>query len=101
AADRLFGKALAGQLSTLDGYDAVLIDSPLPARKSRYLAGMDSVLVCMRGEASLMAGGASAAAAVKGHGASNVAIAVTMAETDRRAAPDVEPMPAQVYARAG
>ncbi len=101
AADRLFGKALAGQLSTLDGYDVVLIDSPLPAQKSRYLAGIDSVLVCMRGEASLMAGAASAVAAVKGHGASNVAIALTMAETDRRAAPDVEPMPAQVYARAG
>jgi Mrp family chromosome partitioning ATPase len=100
-ADRLFSKNLTKLLSTLDDYDAVLIDSPLPARKSRYLAGVDSVLVCMRGDASLMGGAASAVAAVKASGASNIAIAVTMAEEDRRAAPEVLLMPAEAYARAG
>jgi hypothetical protein len=55
----------------------------------------------MRGDASLMGGAASAVAAVKASGASNIAIAVTMAEEDRRAAPEVLLMPAEAYARAG
>lgn len=101
AADQLFRKNLAGLLSAFDRYDVVLIDSPLPSRKSRYLAGMDCVVVCIRGDASPMGGAVPAVAAVKALGATNIAIALTMVESDRGAVPEVRPMPAEAYARAG
>ncbi|WP_024510553.1 exopolysaccharide transport family protein [Bradyrhizobium sp. ARR65] len=100
-AELLLRKKLAELLSGVDGYDVVLIDSALPSRKSRYLAGVDNVLLCMRGDGSLMGRSASAVAAAKAHGAANIAIAVTMAEPQRSAAPEPRPIPVEAYARAG
>jgi uncharacterized protein involved in exopolysaccharide biosynthesis/Mrp family chromosome partitioning ATPase len=101
AAEQLFRKNLAELLSDFESYDAVLIDSPLPSLKTRYLAGADSVLVCMRGDGSLIARAASAVAGVKAIGATNVAIAVTMLEADRNMVDQPELIPAEARARAG
>jgi uncharacterized protein involved in exopolysaccharide biosynthesis len=100
-ADQLLGKKLAALLSPLQDYDIVLIDSPLPARQNKYLAGIDSVLLCMRGEGAPTGRAGAAVASVKSCGAKNIAIAVTFAEADRRIAPHLRPTPAEAYARAG
>lgn len=82
-------------------YDVVLIDSPLPPRRhARYLAGVDSVLVCMKGDNALAERAAAAVAAVKALGATNIAIAATMAEPERATSRQPQPVPAEAYARA-
>jgi hypothetical protein len=73
-------KNLAQLLSVFRSYDVVLIDAPQPSRQGRYFTGIDSVLICMKGDGELNERAASAVAAVKALGASNVAIAATMAE---------------------
>jgi polysaccharide biosynthesis transport protein len=80
AADQLARKNLAQLLSVFRSYDVVLIDAPQPSRQGRYFTGIDSVLICMKGDGELNERAASAVAAVKALGASNVAIAATMAE---------------------
>jgi len=83
AADQLARKNLAQFLSVFGSYDVVLIDAPLPSRQGRYFTGIDSVLICMKGDGELDDRAASAVAAVKALGASNVAIAATMTEPVR------------------
>ncbi len=100
-ADLLFSRNLAELLSVLEDYDAVLIDSPLPSLQTRYLAGLDSAVLCMRGDGSLIGRAASAVARVKALGATNIAIAVTMVEAERSIAPPPTSIPAKAYARAG
>ena len=101
AADRLARKNLAQLLSVFRSYDVVLIDSPLPPRRhARYLAGVDSVLVCMKGDNALAERAAAAVAAVKALGATNIAIAATMAEPERATSRQPQPVPAEAYARA-
>jgi polysaccharide biosynthesis transport protein len=101
AADRLARKNLAQLLSVFRSYDVVLIDSPLPPwRHARYLAGVDSVLVCVKGDNTLAERAAAAVAASKALGASNIAIAATMAEPERATSRLPQPVPAEVYARA-
>jgi hypothetical protein len=77
-----------------------LIDSPPPSRQGRYLAGVDSVLICLKGDGTLNARAASAVAAVKALGASNIAIAETMAEPAHGTMQQSPPVRAEISARA-
>jgi uncharacterized protein involved in exopolysaccharide biosynthesis/Mrp family chromosome partitioning ATPase len=101
AADLLFGRKLAGLLADVGDYDAVLIDSPPPSGGSGYFAGIDHVMVCMRGNALLIGRAASAIAGVKALGAESIAIAVTMEETHHATARRPSLIPTEAYARAG
>jgi Mrp family chromosome partitioning ATPase len=100
AAERLFGTNLAQLLSGLDGYDAILIDSPLPAQQSNFLAGMDRVVLCVRSDRSLIEPAVSAVSRAKALGASSLAIVVTMVDPAARVL-DQSPLTAAAYARAG
>jgi succinoglycan biosynthesis transport protein ExoP len=101
AADRLGRKNLAQLFSVFRSYDVVVIDSPLPSqRHARYLAGVDSVLLCMKGDDALTERLAAVVTAVKALGGSNIAIAATMAELERGTARQPRPVPTEVYARA-
>ena len=101
AAERLARKNLAQLLSVFRSYDVVLIDSPLPARPhARHLAGIDSVLLCMKGDDALDKRTAAAVSTVKALGGCNIAIAATMAEPERATTRQLRPAPAEVYARA-
>jgi len=101
AADRLARRNLAQLLSVFRSYDVVLIDSPPPSgRHGRYLTGVDSVLLCMRGDGALSQRVISGVAAVKALGAGNIAIAATMVEPERGIVRQSRPVPAEVYARA-
>jgi hypothetical protein len=100
-ADQLFGASLASLLARLRGYDIVLADSPLPPGKTGYLAGMDGILLCMRGESASMGRVAAAVAGARACGATNIAIAVTFVEPDRAIAHQGRPTAAEAYARAG
>jgi len=100
AADQLARKNLSQLLSVFRSYDVVLIDSPLPSRQSRYFTGVDSVLVCMKGDDALKGRATAAVAAVKALGASNVAIAATMAEPVRGTMRPVRPVRTAITARA-
>jgi polysaccharide biosynthesis transport protein len=100
AADQLARKNLSQLLSVFRSYDVVLIDSPLPSRQGRYFTGADSVLVCMKGDDALKGRATAAVAAVKALGASNVAIAATMAEPVRGTMRPVRPVRAAISARA-
>ena len=100
AADQLARKNLSQLLSVFRSYDVVLIDSPLPSRQGRYFTGVDSVLVCMKGDESLKGRAGAAVAAVKALGASNVAIAATMAEPVRGTMRPLRPVRTAISARA-
>jgi Mrp family chromosome partitioning ATPase len=100
AADQLARKNLAQLLSVFRSYDVILIDAPLPPRQGRYFTGIDSVLICMRGDGELNERAASAVAAVKALGASNIAIAATMAEPIRGTMRQSPPIWAEISARA-
>ena len=93
-------KDLAQLLSVFRSYDVILIDTPLPSRGGRYLAGIDSVLICMKSDGALKGRAASAVAAVKALGASSVAIAATMAEPASGTLRETRPIPAEATARA-
>jgi hypothetical protein len=100
AADQLARKNLAQLLSVFRSYDVVLIDAPLPSRQGRYFTGIDSVLMCMKDDGDLNERAASAVAAVKALGASNVAIAATMAEVARESTRQSPTIRAEISARA-
>jgi hypothetical protein len=100
AADQLAGKNLAQLLSVFRSYDVVLIDAPLPSRQGRYFTGIDSVLICMKDDGDLNERAASAVAAVKALGASNVAIAATMADSVRGTTRQLPASRAEISARA-
>jgi uncharacterized protein involved in exopolysaccharide biosynthesis/Mrp family chromosome partitioning ATPase len=100
AASLLFGNNLSKLLTGVGNYDAVLIDSPLPLNRNDYLAGIDHVVVCMRGDGSLIGRAAATVTEVKAFAASSVVIAVTMEET-RRATAERAFVPTEAYVRAG
>jgi hypothetical protein len=100
AADRLAQKDLAQLLAVFRSYDVVLIDTPLPSHEGRYFAGIDSVLICMKGDGALKGRAASAVAAVKARGASSVAIAATLAEPASGTLRQARPIRAEATARA-
>jgi uncharacterized protein involved in exopolysaccharide biosynthesis/Mrp family chromosome partitioning ATPase len=100
AADQLARTDLARLLSVFRNYDVVLIDSPLPSQEGPYLAGIDSVLICMKGDGTLMGRAASAVAAVRALGASDIAIAETMAEAAHGNMQQSRPVRAEISARA-
>ena len=100
AAGLLFGNNLSKMLADVGNYDAVLIDSPLPVNQNSYFAGIDHVVVCMRGDGSLIGRAASTVAEVKAFAASSVVIAVTMEEA-RRATAEPAFVPTEAYVRAG
>ena len=101
AADRLFGANLAKLLSALDGYDAILIDTPLPTAQSRYLAGFDRVVLCVKNDESVIEPVIAAVDRAKALGADNLAIVVTMAETERSAPHHSAFTATAAYAKAG
>ena len=98
--DQLFSANLVQRLSGLDGYDAILIDSPLPAQASDFLAGVDQVILCVRSDRSLIEPAISAVNRAKALGADSLAIVVTMTETAQAAAQQPS-FTAAAYARAG
>jgi len=100
AADQLAGKNLAQLLAVFRSYDVVLIDAPLPSRQGRYFTGIDSVLICMKDDGDLNERAASVVAAVKALGASNVAIAATMADPVRGTTRQLPASRAEISARA-
>jgi succinoglycan biosynthesis transport protein ExoP len=100
AADQLARKNLAQLLSVFRSYDVVLIDSPLPSREGRYFAGIDSVLICLKGDGALKGRAAPAVAAVKALGASSIAIAVTLAEQAHSTLRQSRSVRAEISARA-
>jgi Mrp family chromosome partitioning ATPase len=100
AASLLFGNNLSKLLADVGNYDAVLVDSPLPLNRNNYLAGIDHVVVCMRGDGSLIGRAASTVSEVKAFAASSVVIAVTMEET-RRATAERAFVATEAYVRAG
>jgi uncharacterized protein involved in exopolysaccharide biosynthesis/Mrp family chromosome partitioning ATPase len=100
AAEQLAKRNLAQLLSVFRSYDVVLIDSPLPSRQGRIFAGVDSVLLCMKADATLKERAAAAVSAVKTLGASNIAIAATMAEPVSGIVRQSRPIRAEISARA-
>jgi MinD-like ATPase involved in chromosome partitioning or flagellar assembly len=100
AASLLFRSRLSELLDGVGNYDAVLIDSPLPLNRGDYFAGVDHVVVCMKGDGSLIGRAATAVADVKSFGAKSVVIAVTMDESRRNPAEPAS-VPIEAYARAG
>lgn len=83
AADRLLGINLSQLLSGFGSYDAVLVDSPLPAQQGHYLADMDWTLLCVRNGRPVIEPAIAAVNRAKALGARHIAIVVTMAETAR------------------
>jgi len=100
AADQLAQKNLAQLLSVFRGYDVVLIDSPLPSRQGLAFTGIDSVLICIKGDATLKDRAAAAVDAVKALGAGSVAIATTLAEPAPGTLRQGRPIRAEATARA-
>ncbi|MGC2779122.1 MAG: exopolysaccharide transport family protein [Bradyrhizobium sp.] len=88
-------------LSGLDGYDVILVDTPLPVQGGDFLAGIDWAIVCVRGDRSLIDPAATAVSRSRALGAGDVGIVVTMTESDRRATPRPEQVSTAAYARAG
>jgi len=98
--DRLFGTNLARLLYGLHGYDAILIDSPLPEQPGDFLTGIDHVVLCVRSDRPVIEPAVSAVQRAKALGARNLAIVVTMDEIERGAAHQ-SGFAAAAYARAG
>lgn len=101
AVERLGATGLADLLAGLDGYDVVLIDTPLPAQAGAQFAGLDHVIVCVRSDRSLIEPALAALGRVSALGADSVGIVVTMTEPERDAATDAPSADADLYARAG
>ena len=98
--DRLFSSNLAQLLSGLAGYDAILIDSPLPPQSSDFLADLHQVILCVRSDRSLIEPVIAAVNRAKALGARSMAIVATMTETAPAAA-QYQSFTVEAYARAG
>ncbi len=89
-------------LSGFRGYDAVLIDMPLPAHPGHHLAGIDRVLLCVRSDRTGIEPAIAAIDQARALGAADVAIVVTMTEPERSCTDHIAAFaPPDVYARAG
>lgn len=98
----LLAHSLAARLSGLSGYDAILIDTPLSGRPGEHLAGVDRVLLCVRGDRTGIEPAMAAIVQARALGAADVAIVVTMTEPERSCTGDAAPFATpNVYARAG
>ena len=104
-ASLLFERRLTDLLSNLSGYDAILIDSPvpstMPSAPADYFAGIDHVVICMKGDGLLTGRAPLAVANVQALGAGSIAIAITMDELQHGSAFQVASIPTERYARAG
>nr|WP_173363521.1 exopolysaccharide transport family protein [Bradyrhizobium sp. ORS 278] len=85
-------------LSGVEGYDVILIDTPLPARAD-FLAGIDWAIVCVRSDRSLIEPAVTTVNRSRALGAGDVGIVVTMTESEKRVAS--HPVAAAAYAEAG
>ncbi|WP_316204631.1 exopolysaccharide transport family protein [Bradyrhizobium sp. SZCCHNS3004] len=97
----LFGAKIAELLSGLGDYDAVLIDSPLPALESLCLSKIDNLLLCVRSDRSVIEPVISAITRVKLLGADDLAIVVTMTDAEHGGRPQPAFTATDAYARAG
>jgi len=98
----LLAKSLVARLSGLGGYDAILIDTPLPSHPGDLLAGIDRVLLCVRSDRTRIEPAMAAIGQARALGAADVAIVVTMTEPERNCAGDAAAFAtSNIYARAG
>ncbi|MGJ4969430.1 exopolysaccharide transport family protein [Bradyrhizobium sp. HKCCYLRH1073] len=88
-------------LADLDGYDAVIVDTPLPSQRNDFLAGTDWAIVCVRSDRSLIEPAVATVNRSRALGARDVGIVVTMTDVEHRSAPVVQTAPVAAYAGAG
>ena len=88
-------------LSGLDGYDVILVDTPLPAHRHDFLAGTDRVIVCVRSDRSLIEPAVATVNRSRALGAADVGIVVTMTEAERDVTPQLERVSTAAYAGVG
>ncbi|WP_316187919.1 MULTISPECIES: exopolysaccharide transport family protein [unclassified Bradyrhizobium] len=88
-------------LAGLDGYDAVIVDTPLPSQRNDFLAGTDWAIVCVRSDRSLIEPAVATVSRSRALGARDVGIVVTMTDVEHRSAPVVQTAPVAAYAGAG
>ncbi|MFC5326805.1 GumC family protein [Bradyrhizobium oligotrophicum] len=99
--DILDAISLDALLAGLDGYDAVIVDTPLPSHRDDFLAGTDWVIVCVRGDRSLIEPAVATVNKSRALGAVNVGIVVTMTEAEQHSSPVIQSAPVAAYAGAG
>ncbi|UFZ01857.1 exopolysaccharide transport family protein [Bradyrhizobium ontarionense] len=99
--DILEALTLDALLSGLDGYDAILVDTPLPAQGGDFLTGIDWAIVCVGSDRSSIEPAVKAVSRSRALGAGDVGIVVTMTESERRATSRPEQVSTAAYARAG
>ncbi|MGJ5023509.1 exopolysaccharide transport family protein [Bradyrhizobium oligotrophicum] len=99
--DILDAISLDGLLAGLDGYDAVIVDTPLPSQRNDFLAGTDWAIVCVRSDRSLIEPAVATVNRSRALGARDVGIVVTMTDVEHRSAPVVQTAPVAAYAGAG
>ncbi|WP_316186402.1 MULTISPECIES: exopolysaccharide transport family protein [unclassified Bradyrhizobium] len=88
-------------LTGLDGYDAVIVDTPLPSQRNDFLAGTDWAIVCVRSDRSLIEPAVATVNRSRTLGARDVGIVVTMTDVEHRSAPVAQTAPVAAYAGAG
>ncbi|NPU14294.1 lipopolysaccharide biosynthesis protein [Bradyrhizobium sp. 83002] len=88
-------------LSGLDGYDAVIVDTPLPSQRDDFLAGTDWVIVCVRSDRSLIEPAVATVNKSRALGAIDVGIVVTMTEAEQHATTAPQTTPAPAFAGVG
>ncbi|MGY3448845.1 exopolysaccharide transport family protein [Bradyrhizobium sp. USDA 4353] len=93
--------SLDSLLAGLDGYDAVIVDTPLSSQRDDFLAGTDWVIVCVRSDRSLIEPAVATVTKSRALGAADVGIVVTMAEAEPRATATGQAASAAAYAEAG
>jgi succinoglycan biosynthesis transport protein ExoP len=99
--DILDAISLDALLAGLDGYDAVIVDTPLPSQGNDFLAGTDWAIVCVRGDRSLIEPAVATVNKSRALGAVDVGIVVTMTEAEQRSSPMPQSVPVTAYAGAG
>ncbi|WP_315740807.1 MULTISPECIES: exopolysaccharide transport family protein [unclassified Bradyrhizobium] len=99
--DILDAISLDGLLAGLDGYDAVIVDTPLPSQRNDFLAGTDWAIVCVRSDRSLIEPAVVTVNRSRALGARDVGIVVTMTDVEHRSTPVVQTAPVAAYAGAG
>ncbi|WP_315781551.1 exopolysaccharide transport family protein [Bradyrhizobium sp. SZCCHNPS1003] len=99
--DILDAISLDGLLAGLDGYDAVIVDTPLPSQRNDFLAGTDWAIVCVRSDRSLIEPAVVTVNRSRALGARDVGIVVTMTDVEHRSPPVVQTAPVAAYAGAG
>ncbi|WP_257169998.1 exopolysaccharide transport family protein [Bradyrhizobium sp. SRS-191] len=93
--------SLDSLLVGLDGYDAVVVDTPLSSQRDDFLSGTDWVIVCVRSDRSLIEPAVATVNKSRALGATDVGIVVTMADAEPRATTVGQTASIAAYAEAG